>query len=224
MSPAGVSAGVDRLQSAEFPLVPGLLLVRRLAVLVHGPLDVSRSGQTWCTGGAHTGMDIELQSSVPAAYYDALERLVFFNTNQPRVQDRIVRALDLYGSPEIVAGPDGLRVSVIGCPDAQCLFALTNGELAGMLVYIRNGVAELLVLHIAVADCCTRSRRSTLGVVCGLLRAVRSTARRLRGVKRLRVLYRDDRQFGIPISGAAERPQDDLLAPRRLHGRSIAAD
>ena len=143
------------------------------------------------------------QSSLPASHRDALERLVFFNQRQRQAEGAIAHAIDLYGSPVIAADATGLRLVVGARDDVQCLFALTTNrrgvELAGMVVYLRVSIEEILVLHIAVADRFSRTRRSGLEVVVALVRAVREAARRLRGVKRLRMLYVHGRQFRIAI-------------------------
>ena len=153
-------------------------------------------------------MNVVFRSCLRVSEQDALERLVFFNPNQLHSQADVLRALDLYGTPAIVSGPDGLHVTLSRCTDVQCLFALveTRGrpaELAGMLIYRRTGIEDVLVVHIAVAEQYGRSRDG-LSVVIRLLRAVRAAARRLKGVQRLRVLYRDGRQFGIRINPATE--------------------
>jgi hypothetical protein len=160
-------------------------------------------------------MNIELHSSVPPDFHASLERLVFFNRNQLQSQADIVRALDQFGVPRIVADPRGLHVALSACDDAQCLFAFVREgehlELAGLLIYRRTSTEEVLVVHVAVSDRFSNSGRRGLGLVIKMLRAVRSSARRLRGVQRLRVLYRNGRQFGIRISGATT-PAETLTA------------
>ena len=166
-------------------------------------------------------MDLVFTSSLPSSYRDALERLVFFNPNQLHMAGGITRALDLYGSPEIVRGSEGLTVTVQGSRDVQCLFALDpaqNSEapvLAGMLMFLRATVEEVLVVHIAVASTHSQRRRIGRGVVFPLIRVVRASARRLRGVRWLRLLYTDDRQFQIRINPVFEQGQDREPAQRR---------
>ena len=156
-------------------------------------------------------MNVVFRSCLHPSEQDALERLVFFNPNQLHSQADVLRALDLYGTPAIVAGPEGLHVTLSRCPDVQCLFGLIERagrpDLAGMLIYRRTGIEDVLVVHIAVAERYGRSRDG-LSVVIRLLRAVRAAARRLKGVQRLRVLYRDGRQFGIKINPVAGRRRE----------------
>ena len=80
-----------------------------------------------------------------------------------------------------------------------------------MLIYRRTSIEDVLIVHIAVADRYGRSRDG-LSVVIRLLRAVRAAARRLKGVQRLRVLYRDGRQFGIRINPATASHAESELA------------
>lgn len=169
-------------------------------------------------------MDLAFTSTLPLSYRDALERLVFFNPNQLHMEGGITRALDLYGSPEIASGPDGLTVTVSDCSDAQCLFAVDQADgrracLAGMLVFLRTSLEEVLVVHVAVGDPYSRTRRTGLGVVIRLIRALRASARRLRGVECIRFLYTDERQYQIRINAGPDRSGERRAAeavPMRL--------
>ena len=145
-----------------------------------------------------------LQSCLPARYHGALEKLLFFNPQQGVARDAIARAIDAYGTPSIVATPDGLRVIVTRRDDVQCLFALKmsakDPELAGVVVYLRSSVDEVTVLHVGVAECCSRGRHAGLEVVTSLIRAVRAAAHRLRGVRRISMFYLEQqRQFGVEL-------------------------
>lgn len=166
-------------------------------------------------------MDLVFTSSLPLSYRDALERLVFFNPNQLHMEGGITRAMDLYGSPEIASGPDGLSVTVSGCSEVQCLFAVDRADsrqppaVAGMLVYLRTSLEEVLVVHVAVGDPYSRTRRTGLGVVIRLIRALRASARRLRGVECIRFLYTDERQYQIRINAGSGR-SDERRVPMRL--------
>jgi hypothetical protein len=137
------------------------------------------------------------------SHHDALERLVFFNQRQMKAHDGILQALELYGSPAIVSDRAGLRVVVSRRHDVQCLFAMAphgpSLDVAGMVIYLRTSVEEIVVLHIAVAGRYSRTRRMSLNVVMALLRAVRAAAHRLRGVERLTMLYLPGRPFQISV-------------------------
>jgi hypothetical protein len=163
-------------------------------------------------------VDFVFRSRLSPAHHRALEELVFFNPRQRAAEAAITEAVDLYGPPAIVDDETGLRVAVSKRDDVQCLFALAPKagklELAGMVMYLRISTQEMVVLHIGVADAYCRSRRSGLEVVSALVRTVRATARRLRGVERLTMLYLQGRQFRIAIGPGAQRPAAvDIGAP-----------
>jgi hypothetical protein len=152
-------------------------------------------------------VEFVFRSSLPAAYHQALEELVFFNPRQRTAEAGIAQAVDQYGMPAIEDDGNGLRVVVGKRGDAQCLFAITHGAgepaLAGMVMYLRVSRQEVVVLHIGVAEAFCRSRRAGLEVVSALVRTVRAAARRLRGVERLTMLYLQGRQFRIAIGERA---------------------
>jgi hypothetical protein len=165
-------------------------------------------------------MDFVFRSSLPATYRDALEHLVFFNQGQLHAEGAIIEALETYGSPEIVADAAGLHVIVSRRSDVQCLFALaeegTRLMLAGMVMFVRTSLEEMLVLHIAVGDRYSRTRRSGLAVVLRLVRAVRAAAHRLRGIERVRMLYREGRQFEIDINRGTHDVPSEAPVPARV--------
>jgi hypothetical protein len=134
-----------------------------------------------------------IRSSLDASYRGSLERLMYFNPRQRESERRIEEAIDAYGAPMIVFDAAGLHVVVDRRQDAQCLFALASTTagltLAGMIVFLRVSVEEMLVLHVAVADGFGRNRRLSLEVVMALVRSVRTAMQRLRGTKHLRMLY-----------------------------------
>jgi hypothetical protein len=152
-------------------------------------------------------VEFVFRSSLPAAYHQVLEDLVFFNPRQRVAAAAITQAIDLYGTPAIEDDGRDLRVVVGRRTDVQCLFALAPGdgepELAGIVMYLRVSREEVVVLHIGVAEQFCRSRRAGLEVVSALVRTVRAAARRLRGVERLTMLYLQGRQFRIAIGARA---------------------
>jgi hypothetical protein len=148
------------------------------------------------------------RSRLDPSYRSALERAVFFNPGQRETERGIAEGVEIYGAPMIVSDADGLHIVVSRRQDAQCLFALTTRTghvaLAGMIVFLRTSRDELTVLHVAVADHFGRHRASSLGVVVALVGAVRGIAHRLRGVKRLRMLYLRDR--AVPVARPHRSP------------------
>jgi hypothetical protein len=135
---------------------------------------------------------IEFTSRIPRHKRHALERILFFNGCQNRVARDIVDVIDRYGPPEIVEEDDGLRVRVGDLPDVQCLFAVESltGRPIGVAVYIRADLEHVTVLHLGVSeDYCTGGMNESAGLLFRLVGEVRRSSRRIKGVRRLNVLY-----------------------------------
>jgi hypothetical protein len=171
-------------------------------------------------------IDLAFQSTLTADDREALEQLMFFNRRQREAETAVTRAVEMFGSPTIVSEPSGVRVAVGACPDVQCLFAIERGRrsdaLAGMVVYLRTSLEEVLVLHIAVAD---RYGRKGLEVVAALVRTVRAAAERLRGVQRITMLDLQGRELRITIRAVGsplnrERPSAAPRMPAPLPARA----
>ena len=175
----------------------------------------------------HCVMNVSVQSAVSPDYRAALERLVFFNPRQHHARDAIVDALDSYGALAIANGPDGLGVTVSMRPDAQCLFVMVPQrgrlDLAGGLVYLRTSRVELEILHIAIAARYCARPRVSLDLVKHLLRTVRATAHRLRGIERVTVPL-SPRTIASPQAGSVHasncvcRQHQTAIRSRRRRG------
>jgi hypothetical protein len=122
----------------------------------------------------------------------ALEALVFFNSCQERVSACIADAIEKFGAPEIVADRDRLRIQMKGMPDVQCLFAidLSTGRPVGVAVYARQDVEHVTVMHLGItAEFASGGPRAGEQLLLRLLREVRRSTRRVKGVRRLELYY-----------------------------------
>ena len=131
-------------------------------------------------------------SQVAIEHRPTLERLLFFNGCQNRVARGIADVIDRYGSPEIQ--PDGarLRVRLAGLADVQSLFAVeaTTGRPIGVALYMRADLEHVTVLHIRLREeYCAGGDREGLNLLLRLMKEIRRSSRRVKGVRRLRVLY-----------------------------------
>jgi hypothetical protein len=139
---------------------------------------------------------IEFQSHVPRAQRTALEALVFFNSCQDRYAACIAEAVERFGSPEIVADGDRLRVRVAGMNDVQCLFAVerATGRPVGVAVYLRADLEHITVVHLGIAgEYASGGPKATEQLLLRLLREVRRSTRRMKGVRRLELFYIKER-------------------------------
>src|SRR5687768_739712 len=119
---------------------------------------------------------IEFKSHVPKAQRAALEALVFFNTCQERYAACIAQAVERFGSPEIVADGDRLRVRVSELDDAQSLFAveIATGRPVGVAVYMRPDLEHISVVHLSVsAEYASGGVKAAEQLLLRLLREVR---------------------------------------------------
>lgn len=139
---------------------------------------------------------IRFTSFVDASQRSHLESLVFFNSSQQRVLDSIVGAIEKFGPPEIVVEGDRMRIRVQGQVDAQSLFAVdeASGRPLGIVVFLRSNPESLSVLHIGIAeDFTAEGSQRDQHLLLRLIGELRRSGRRVKGVKRIELLYLSDR-------------------------------
>lgn len=135
---------------------------------------------------------VSFTSRIAAEHRATLEELLFFNACQERVARGIVDAIDKYGSPEILADGDWLRVKITGLTDVQSLFVVeqATGRPIGAAIYTRADLEHVTVLHIGLAEeYCAGGERESLNLLLRLMREIRRSSKRVKGVRRLSVHY-----------------------------------
>lgn len=173
------------------------LAQRLMLYKAHHPAhDGAALGQTgrsrWGPAMGTMSATIEFKSHVPVAQRTALEALVFFNSCQERVSASIADAIDRFGAPEIVADRDRLRIQMRDMPDVQALFAIdtVTGRPVGVAVYARQDVEHVTVMHLGItAEFASGGPRAGEQLLLRLLREVRRSTRRVKGVRRLELYY-----------------------------------
>jgi hypothetical protein len=136
--------------------------------------------------------NIEFKSYVSLAQRPMLEALVFFNACQERVAACIAEAVETFGAPEIVADRDRLRIQIADLHDVQSLFAVekSSGRPVGVAVYIRPDLEHITVMHLGItAEYVSGGPRADEQLLLRLLREVRRSTRRVKGVRRLELYY-----------------------------------
>lgn len=139
---------------------------------------------------------VAFASRIAAEHRPTLERLLFFNACQHRVSRGIVEAIDRYGPPEIQEDGEWLRVRLAGLTEVQSLFALeaATGRPIGVAVYVRADLEHINVLHVGLREeYCAGGEREGLNLLLRLMREIRRSSRRVKGVRRLSVLYGSQR-------------------------------
>jgi len=163
--------------------------------------------------------DLRLTSELPADYQEALESLMFFNPLQQVAQTEIVESIERFGVPAISAADGRLRITV-GAYDAQALFVLAgrDRELAGMILYVRIDLQTVIVLHIAVAERFAAGGEDAEAlIVLRLLHAVRSSARRLKGVRSVTIMSPVSGRLRLPIRSADGTAPARNVVPKTTH-------
>lgn len=135
---------------------------------------------------------IDFKSHVPRSQRAALEALLFFNSCQDRVSACIADAVEKFGAPEIVADGDRLRIYMKDMPHVQSLFAVDTktGRPVGVAVYARQDVEHVTVMHLGIAaEFAAGGPRAGEQLLLRLLREVRRSTRRVKGVRRIELYY-----------------------------------
>jgi len=135
---------------------------------------------------------VTFTSKVAIEHRPTLERLLFFNGCQGRVARGIVDVIDRYGPPEIQPDGEWLRVRLAGLADVQSLFAAetTTGRPIGVALYMRADLEHVTVLHLGLSEeYCAGGEREGLNLLLRLMKEIRRSSRRVKGVRRLSVLY-----------------------------------
>jgi len=140
---------------------------------------------------------VTFTSKVALEHREALERLLFFNGCQHRVAQGIVDVIDRFGPPEIRVDGEWLRVQVAALSDGvQSLFAVeaSTGRPIGVAVYVRADLEHVNVLHIGLSEeYCAGGERGSLNLLLRMMKEIRRSARRVKGVRRLTVAYGEPR-------------------------------
>ncbi|MGO8700483.1 MAG: hypothetical protein ACLQVY_22570 [Limisphaerales bacterium] len=126
----------------------------------------------------------QVSSTLPAADRAALERLFFFNENQARLRDSVVRAVEGYGGPKIVRREGMLRLVLPRIENAQTLYFRTNEFnplLVGVVVYVREE-RNLKVLFWALRPDCTCESQPGQYLLLEIVETLKDVGSRIVGV------------------------------------------
>lgn len=150
-------------------------------------------------------LPLTFSSALPANRRDELEELMFFHPEQGEHTTSINASIEAYGFPKILQEEESLRIGIAG-RDVQTLYAFVSRgstqELAGVVVYTRASDDTLVLLHMAVKPEFSFSNgyRNEL-VLPRMLAQLRAIAKRIKGIKRLSIVYADHRELR-PVSQA----------------------
>ena len=140
-------------------------------------------------------LPLVFSSTLSADQRNELESLMFFHPEQGQLSSRINASVLTDGFPKIVNEGGNLRIGIDG-HEVQTLYAFADRgatrDLAGVLVYTRVHDDTLVLLHMAVRPefCYSIGYKNEL-VLIRILSQLRAIAKRIRGIKKLSILYAD---------------------------------
>ncbi len=124
-----------------------------------------------------------------------LERLLYFNDNQHRVEGQLREALHRYGgAPTMILDAPFIRFAVPQVPSVQTLYAMDESKapssIAGVALYTREDTETLSLLFLAVhEEYANGGAREGEGLAPQILDVLRTSATRTKGIRWLRLAY-----------------------------------
>jgi hypothetical protein len=164
------------------------------------------------TGSKSDELQLAFSSRLSHEYYAHLEALMFFNPQQGKFRNEIVRSIETHGKPKIIEEKGLLRIAIGTTTIAQTLFCLNlaDGALVGTVVYMREQPESLAIVHLAVnEDYSASGAHASQLLVMQLIEQVRRIGSRIKGIQYITVLYRESKVHRIPVRHIY---QDDLGA------------
>jgi hypothetical protein len=129
-----------------------------------------------------------------------LEQLLFFNSGQHNTLSAIVDSIEMFGEPFVYDDGGHLRVNVRKIDETQTLFSLDGDTLVGVLLYSRASTEKLVVIHIAVhEDYSSYGKFAKKILVIRMSQRLRESARRIKGIKTIQMMYGNNRTRDYPV-------------------------
>lgn len=136
---------------------------------------------------------IFFSSALSYRYNNELEALMFFNPQQSKLRNTVSQLVERYGNLKIVKERGQLRLQIGASCVAQTLFCFnlpTDGELIGVVVYTRECIETLTIIHLAIREDYSMSgSHAKCHLVLRLIQKVQEIGARLKGVELIEVLY-----------------------------------
>ncbi|MBV8175553.1 MAG: hypothetical protein JO151_13475 [Verrucomicrobia bacterium] len=120
---------------------------------------------------------------------------MFFHPEQGQHVSSINASIVSYGFPKVIEDKGVLRIGIEGL-EVQTLYAFVDRgvkkDLAGVVVYTRVHDDTMVLLHMAVRPeyCYSIGYKNEL-VLVRILTQLRAIAKRIKGIKKLSILYAD---------------------------------
>ena len=145
-------------------------------------------------------------SVLKTEYLRELERLLFFNSAQQAAHSAIKDSIEMFGEPFVENDGVRLRVNVRKLADVQTLFILDGYKLAGVVIFARVSYERIVLIHIAVhEDYSSGGRLADKKLVQHVSQKLRTSLRRIKGVKFIRIMYGNNRTRDYWLRGHSRK-------------------
>ena len=159
---------------------------------------------------------ILITSRLGEDFREDLEQVMFFNPKQNYAENAIRNCVQHYGVPEIITENGYLRIRLELFSIAQTLFLIDRTEsddiLAGMIVYVRDSMEDMSILHVAIAESYIRlGPIITARLILDLLSHVIESSSHISGIKNIKLVYGNflgkgkSKLISIPVVRKARR-------------------
>jgi hypothetical protein len=124
-----------------------------------------------------------------------LEGLLFFNPNQGQYASAITRAVEQFGSPQIVMRDGSLRILMQS--NVQTLYVLIDGQaatrLVGVVIYTIQPTDTISIIHLAVdTEFSAVGKKADRMIVLAAINELRQIGKSIKGVAWVKLNYGDD--------------------------------
>jgi hypothetical protein len=137
---------------------------------------------------------IRFTSELSVARRSELQRLLYFNDNQLRVDTPLRDVVKVYGPPSMVLGDKYIRFTAANSPSVQTIYAVEgaaeDARLVAVVIFVRDEPETISVLYLSVhEDYADGGAKSGEMLGTQVLAMLRSNVARIKGVTSLRLAY-----------------------------------
>ncbi len=145
-------------------------------------------------------MTIKYTSKLSQEYIEQLEKLLYFNAQQRKVINGIESSIEKYGLPKISISDNTLIITLDKIDYPQSLYALNeNDELIGLVIFFRESLENIVILHIAIAEDFSLSNTKLYSLAINLIEELKNKAKNIKGITTLSIYYKKDNLGKIKI-------------------------
>lgn len=141
-------------------------------------------------------------TSLSATYQNDLERLFFFNPEQHRYFDQIVKMVEAFGQPQVDTQNQEVKIKIDRHPELTNLFALHGTRLVGVALYDQFVSGTLSVLHIALdSDYTSHGNQQKMHLMDAYLQEFMRIAKSYHTIEKISIGYSKQagRLLAIPV-------------------------